>query len=104
MIGHGHPAQHGHHPHLGQVPGGGAGAGGGGGGGGGIPQASVRPLVRPVIMNSDKHQDLHDNDVKPPISSKYCQHFPKSYSKQLFVCIGIFRNVEIIDSKEFSWN
>jgi len=71
MIGQGHPAHHGHHPHLGQVPGGGAGAGGGGGGGGGgIPQASVRPLVRPVIMNSDKHQDLHDNDVKPPISKR----------------------------------
>ena len=61
----GHPGHHGHAPHLGQMPGGGA------GGGGGIPQASVRPLVRPVIMNSDKHQDLHDNDVKPPISSKF---------------------------------
>ena len=94
MIGHGHPAQHGHHPHLGQVPGGGAGAGGGGGGGGGIPQASVRPLVRPVIMNSDKHQDLHDNDVKPPISSKYCQYFRKSYSKQLF--LWVFFKLDIL--------
>ena len=62
----GHPAHHGHNPHLGQVPGPGASTGGG------IPQASVRPLVRPVIMNSDKHHHDHDQDqdVKPPISSK----------------------------------
>jgi len=38
--------------------------------GGGIPQASVRPLVRPVnpvIMNSEKqqHQDNEMNDIKP---------------------------------------
>jgi len=62
----GHPAHHGHNPHLGQVPGPGASTGGG------IPQASVRPLVRPVIMNSDKHHHDHDQDqdVKPPISKR----------------------------------
>ena len=44
--------------------------------GGGIPQASVRPLVRPVnpvIMNSEKqqHQDNEMNDIKPFVPSKW---------------------------------
>ena len=40
----------------------------------GIPQASVRPLVRPVIMSTGKHEhsdlDHRLEDSKPPSSSK----------------------------------
>lgn len=40
----------------------------------GIPQASVRPLVRPVIMSAGKHEHEHDlsrlEDSKPPASKR----------------------------------
>ena len=42
-------------------------------GGQGIPQASVRPLVRPVIMAASKQDQLPANrmeDTKPPAESK----------------------------------
>ena len=57
---HGHglgPGPPQHHP---QVP-------PGPGQGQGIPQASVRPLVRP--MAPEKHEP-QDQDIKPPVASK----------------------------------
>ena len=60
--GHGLGPSHGGVPHHQAGP-------PGQGGQGGIPQASVRPLVRPVIMTPGK-QELPDTDVKPPSAIK----------------------------------
>ena len=62
--GHGLGPSHGGVPHHQAGP-------PGQGGQGGIPQASVRPLVRPQLsMASEKHEPM-DPDIKPPMPSEY---------------------------------
>ena len=57
----------------------------------GIPQASVRPLVRPVIMSAGKHEHEHDlsrlEDSKPPALSKTNT---KQFMKVFVLCLQAF--------------